>query len=541
MVAQPLRPLRQAAEQVGAAAEYVVSGATAGAGYAAAGVGAGAAAAAGYATQGAGLASDALGGAAARVEGAAATALGALEAGAAGAARLAAGGVDRAGAAVRKGARAAVPERVLRATASLRARFGLNPNDVAGLGGDFSADGEGLDAANMVVLRVEVVRSGERIDRQPTNQPTSHSHSLTHSPLTTRIAGEVKAVRALSWFLTIVAVCATGALAWLKTDDGSYENLVAENAYFKATVGVLSVYLALLLGQLAAFSVRYARVARAGRAWSSRRLRASRAAFVAVGLAAANVAVMLANAAVMIPQTCAWYESPSMVMGFISWSVLNVFCVLLIVCVHGGALWRAPRAAPGGGGGGGSLRQLQQSHGALVMDGPWTLHLAKVALGAAFQASLALVLWTLLDGEAPVSACEAALAAGELADPVCAPERDTKIFMALTAALLVLYVAIYIWYSWRAAEVRARSIFDRSVEEEERFAPLSLNNRPTDQPTTHPITSSPLRRRTRNRTSSGYRTRRRASRGSSSASRASRSGRSSLPLAAARCSCCSST
>ena len=142
-----------------------------------------------------------------------------------------------------------------------------------------------------------------------------------------------------------------------------------------------------------------------------------------------------------------------MIMGFISWSILNIFSVLLVVCVHGGALWRAPRAAPGAGGG--SLRQLQHSHGALVMDGPWTLHLFKVALGAVFQASLALVLWTLLDGEAPVSACEAALAAGELANPICAPERDTKIFLALTAALLVLYVAIYIWYSWRAAEVRS--------------------------------------------------------------------------------------
>ncbi len=294
-------------------------------------------------------------------------------------------------------------------------------------------------------------------------------------------------MRALSWFLTIAAICATGALAWLKTDDGSYESLVAENAYFKATAGVLSVYLALLLGQLVAFSVRYARVARAGRVWSSRRLRASRAAFVAVSLAAANVAVMLANAAVTIPQTCAWYKSPSMVMGFVSWSILNIFCVLLIVCVHGGALWRAPRATPGAGGG--LLRQLQQSHGALVMDGPWTLHIAKIALGAVFQASLALVLWTLLDGEPPVSACEAALAAGELADPTCAPERDTKIFLALTASLLVLYVAIYIWYSWRAAEVRSLVDFFFFFF----FSTNRPTNRPTDQPTTHLLLNAPTK------------------------------------------------
>ena len=124
-----------------------------------------------------------------------------------------------------------------------------------------------------------------------------------------------------------------------------------------------------------------------------------------------------------------------MALGFVSWTLFNVFCVLLVVSVHGGAPWRAPGAG----------------RGALVVDAPWTLHLPKLALGAVFQAALSLVLWTLLSDVPPISECEAVLAGGS-GDPACVPSRKIEAFLRVFVTVLLLYVAAYVWYAWRAGK-----------------------------------------------------------------------------------------
>jgi hypothetical protein len=82
------------------------------------------------------------------------------------------------------------------------------------------------------------------------------------------------------------------------------------------------------------------------------------------------------------------------------------------------------------------------------MDAPPRVHLPKFLLVAFFEVPLILALLSHLDGASagPATACvDVASTDG------CPPERSVRVLLLIVVVALLVYVAVFLRYSWRAA------------------------------------------------------------------------------------------
>ena len=202
------------------------------------------------------------------------------------------------------------------------------------------------------------------------------------------------------------------------------------------------------------FIYRISEARRSHRVWSRRRAYVSAAALIVLVLQILNLIFMLATAALILEDECAWRTDTIAVLGYLQWSCWNGLFFVLVVLAHNGALWRG-RTADGRSASlaeDGTARAKGPPSSALVLDASVFVHVPKIAIWFTLQVTLSVFLWALLSSlPEKNTACEEGL------PTKCGPDDLTIAMLSLTMVTVWLYAGAYTWFSYRTnADVRSR-------------------------------------------------------------------------------------
>ena len=283
-------------------------------------------------------------------------------------------------------------------------------------------------------------------------------------------SSEVKAIRTCSIFITIFSFLAALALLATAIKVGADSELKNPNTYFIASISISSVFLAVLLIVAVVFIRRIINAQRTGLLWSIRRKRIAGSAFLVLMLQIGNLSALLVSAIYALTEAC---HSQSLVMyslTFVQWTLWNCTLLVLIALAHNGSFWRGKTKSSKGkketakaaeerkpneigtdekrdsGGANTNVpveaEKPQQLATALVMDAPVRIHLPKLIIWAALQATLIRMLIRILVRENDDSCLDDAPVTCEVTDVA-------RIGLIFHICIIWAYFLTYWFFAWR--------------------------------------------------------------------------------------------
>lgn len=297
-------------------------------------------------------------------------------------------------------------------------------------------------------------------------------------------SSEVKAMRTCSYIINVFSFLATFALIGMKFEADANAELKESNDYFLSSVIITSVFLAVLLIVAGVFIRRIVNAWRTGLLWSKRRMYIASSVFLVLILQISNLSAMLASAIYALTKTCRWQSLAVYSLGFVQWTLWNGTLLLLIVFAHNASFWRGKTKSSieekeekkrrasnkktlnnfitddkGDNGGTASIgidvpveaEIQQQPLTALVMDAPVRIHLPKLLLWGALQATLIIMLLKFtVKGYG-----DSCLGDGPL---ICGPSTDAaKIGLIVHICIIWAYFLTYCYFAWQTdKDLRSR-------------------------------------------------------------------------------------
>ncbi|KAI8109047.1 hypothetical protein M9435_005463 [Picochlorum sp. BPE23] len=221
-----------------------------------------------------------------------------------------------------------------------------------------------------------------------------------------------------------------------------FASLVQGNAYFVASVSILSILAAIVLLVLVQFSWRIYSTRRNEFEWSARRLYISSCAYCILCIQFVNCVLMIGCMAILAQDPCKWRNKAAAFLGLIQWTCWNTTFLLFTIMSHNGSIWRKKKTK-----GIGSVRIRGTK---LIMDAPLSIHAFKLVLWCFFEIWIILIFWSSWDFFS--NEC-IALVADE-----CSIATDTKAFIAMCLVGCGAYLMAYWFYSSRTnSDIESRS------------------------------------------------------------------------------------
>ena len=256
-------------------------------------------------------------------------------------------------------------------------------------------------------------------------------------------AWELKIAKILS---TIFALVIAGLIIALGVIKGQVNfALVFEyGRYFLATLIVACILEALCIWVFVIHLWNIYNAWRTSMVWSRRRLYISSCSCIILGIQIVNLGAMIAGIAVIVSETCRWRNRVSAAMGFVQWTCWNLIFLMFLIMAHNGTILRTKKFL-------GRIWSVKRVRGtSLMMDAPVRIHVYKVILVVFFQ------LWPILIFQSIFSffldGCDSS------DQKNCTLRNDTTAYVSMMIVSCAAYLAIYWYYSSRAAiDIDSRS------------------------------------------------------------------------------------
>lgn len=252
---------------------------------------------------------------------------------------------------------------------------------------------------------------------------------------------ETKLAKHISTFFTLVVSGLLISLIVIKVHV-DFASLVQGNAYFIASLSVVSILAAIVLLVLVQFSWKVYDTKRKEFEWSPRRLYISACAYSILVIQLINCLLMVGCMAILVNDPCTWRNRTASFLGLIQWTCWNTTFLLLTVMSHNGSIWREKKTK-----GIGSVRVRGTK---LIMDAPLSIHAFKIVLWCFFEVSVVLLFWSSWDFQS--NECSTYIV------DECRIATDTKVFVALSLIGCGAYLMAYWFYSSRTnSDIESRS------------------------------------------------------------------------------------